>query len=121
MLQAAILSFSRHLAAALALGLALVVCTLDASAARELPKDAKYAKGARFDYPNVKVGQKTLRLAVGSRIRNEHNLIIMPVTAPKTANVLFKTDGGGEISEIWILTNEESKSYSPAPTVNQVR
>ena len=120
MLQAAILSFSRHLAAALALGLALVVWTLDASAARDLPKDAKFAKAA-FAYPNVKVGDKTLRLAVGSRIRNEHNLIIMPVAAPKTANVLFKTDGGGEISEIWILTDEESKSYSPAPTVNKVR
>jgi hypothetical protein len=119
--QAAVPSFPRQLAATLALGAVLAVWTLVASAARTLPKDAGFAKAAAFDYPNVKVGNKTLRLAVGSRIRNEHNLIIMPVAAPKTANVLFKTDGHGEISEIWILTDEESQSYSPPPTINQVR
>jgi hypothetical protein len=94
---------------------------LDASAARALPKDAKFAKAAVFDYPNVKFGKNIRRLAVGSKIRNEHNLIIMPAAAPKTANVLFKIDSGGEISEIWILTPEESKAYAPPPTVNQVR
>ena len=83
-----------------------------ADAQRTLAPDAKYIAKAQFNYPFVKVGKQVLRLAVGSKIYNEQNLIIMPNTAPRSADVLYKVDTNGEISQIWILTPEESKAVS---------
>lgn len=81
-----------------------------ASAARSLPGDAQFAEGAQFSYPYVTAGKQTLRLAVGARIYSEQNLIIMPTAAPAKANVLFKTDINGEVSRVWILSDEETKA-----------
>ncbi len=105
------LSALRRMAVGAALGIALSVVAAVASAARTLPGDAKFAEDAEFSYPYVKAGKQTLRLAVGARIYNERNLIIMPATAPAKASVLFKIDINGEISRVWILTDEEAKAY----------
>jgi hypothetical protein len=83
-----------------------------AGAQRTLAPDAKYIAKAQFNYPFVKLGKEVLRLAVGGKIYNEQNLIIMPNTAPRTADVLYKIDTNGEISQIWLLTPEESKAAS---------
>ena len=85
----------------------LAAPTVDAE--RQLPHDGKYVKDAQFNYPFVKMGKQVLRLAVGGKIYNEQNLIIMPVSAPGKADVLYRVDLNGEISQIWILTPEESK------------
>ena len=85
------------------------------SAARQLPDNARFAKNAGFAYPYVKIGANVLRLAVGGKIYNQSNLIIVPVSAPPVANVLYKTDMNGEISQIWILTDEETKTYGRKP------
>jgi hypothetical protein len=89
----------------LALGVAGVL------AARVLPNDAKFAEDAEFSYPYVRAKKQTLRLAVGVRIYNERNLIVMPATVPPRANVLFKTDINGDVSRVWILTDDEAKPY----------
>jgi len=83
-----------------------------ADAERNLPPDAKYVAKAQFNYPFVKLGKQVVRLSVGSKIYNEQNLIIMPNTAPSQAAVVYKLDINGEISQIWILTPEESKAVS---------
>lgn len=101
------LSALRRIAAGVVLGVALSV----AAAARSLPGDAQFAEGAEFSYPYVKAGKQTLRLAAGARIYNERNLIVMPAAVPLKANVLFKTDINGDISRVWILTDEETKAY----------
>ena len=80
-------------------------------AARSLPSDAQFAEDAQFSYPYVKAGKETLRLAASARIYSEHNLIIMPAAAPTKANVLFKTDINGEISRVWILTDDEAQAF----------
>ena len=100
-----------RLGALLSLCLGLAVHS-DVQAQRSLPQDAKYAAKAQFNYPFVKVGKPVLRLSVGSKIYNEQNLIIMPNTAPRSADVLYKVDTNGEISQIWILTPEEAKAAS---------
>jgi hypothetical protein len=97
--------------------LAAIGCCLLAGqvcAQRQLPQDAKYIKQAQFNYPFVKLGKQILRLAVGGKIYNEQNLIIMPNTAPGTADVFYRVDFNGEISQIWILTSEESKAAAEA-------
>lgn len=97
----------RRTCAAVLLGPALLAI---ASAARSLPGDAQFAADAQFSYPYVKAGKQTLRLAVGARIYSEQNLIIMPAAVPAKANVLFKTDINGEVSRVWILSDEETKT-----------
>ena len=91
--------------------LAAALLAWAALAARQLPDNAQFAGNAQFGYPYVKIGGNILRLAVGGKIYNQQNLIIMPVSAPPVANVLFKTDLNGEISQIWILTDEEARRY----------
>ena len=93
------------MAAGMALGVALSLGGAVALAARPLPGDAK------FSYPYVRANKQTLRLAVGVRIYNERNLIVMPATVPAKANVLFKTDINGDVSRVWILTDDEAKAY----------
>jgi hypothetical protein len=83
-------------------------------AERQLPQDGKYAKKAELNYPFVKLGKQIVRLAVGGKIYNEQNLIIMPTSAPRSADVLYRLDINGEISQIWILTPEESKLAAKA-------
>jgi len=92
--------------------MALVLGMAFATAARTLPSDANFASDAEFNYPYFTAGKQTLRLAVGARIYNERNLIIMPATAPAKASVLYKTDFNGQVSRVWILTDEEAKAYS---------
>ena len=103
------MSASRHLTACAMLVVALWTGT--GFAARSLPSDAQFAEDAQFSYPYVKAGKDTLRLAASARIYSEHNLIIMPAAAPTKANVLFKTDINGEISRVWILTDDEAQAF----------
>jgi hypothetical protein len=112
-----VLSFSRilgshrlrHLSALLLLCASLAAVQV-VDAQRQLPQESKYAKGAKLNYPFVKVGKEVLRLSPGSKIYNDQNLIIMPATAPASADVLYRVDINGEISQIWLLTPEESKA-----------
>ena len=99
------------MAVGVALGVALSLGGAVALAARPLPGDAKFAVDAEFSYPYVRVNKHTLRLAVGVRIYNERNLIVMPAAVPPKANVLFKTDINGDVSRVWILTDDEAKAY----------
>jgi hypothetical protein len=101
----------RGLSALLTLCLSLMAAQV-VDAQRQLPQDGQYVKRAEFNYPFVKLGKKVLRLAVGSRIYNDQNLIIVPNAAPRSADVLYKIDINGEISQIWILTPDESKAFS---------
>jgi hypothetical protein len=105
----------RRLTAAWAVGLALFVCASVVAAARTFPPDATFAKAASFDYPFLQMGSKTLRLSVGSRIYDENNRILVPASAPATANVLYKTDSNGEIFKVWILTDQETQAFVKKP------
>ncbi len=91
--------------------LVVVLSTGAGFAARSLPSDAQFAEDAQFSYPYVKAGKDTLRLAASARIYSEHNLIIMPAAVPSKASVLFKTDINGEISRVWILTDDEAQAF----------
>jgi len=108
---ALVLNALRHLVVGVALGAALSASSAIVSAARTLPGDATFAEGAEFNYPYVKAGKQILRLAAGARIYNERNLIIMPGTVPAKASVLYRTDSNGQISRVWILSDDEAKAY----------
>ena len=88
-----------------------------ASAAREFPVKAKRGDMKAYQYPFMKIGDKTLRLSAGSRIFNEQNMIIMPASLQKqSAPVMVVIDMNGQLSEVWLLTPEEAKQR-PVPKV----
>jgi hypothetical protein len=105
------LSAFLRIVAGVALSVALSVGGAVALAARSLPSDATFAGEAEFKYPYVKANKQVLRMAVGVRIYNERNLIVMPATVPAKANVLYKIDINGDVSRVWILTDAEAQAY----------
>jgi hypothetical protein len=87
-------------------------CAASAMAERYFPQDAKRGEMKAFQYPYMKIGDKKLHMSPGSRIYNEQNFIIMPSSLQKqTAQIMYSTGIGGELSEIWLLTAEEVKRF----------
>ena len=105
-------NFLRNLLAACAASVALWMFGSVALADRQLPGDATLAKAATFAYPNLTANGKTLRVGVGARIYDVNNLIIMPAAVPAKVNVLFKTDMNGDVSRVWIITDQEAAAYA---------
>lgn len=92
------------------IALCAVCCATSALAERNFPQKAKRGEMKAFQYPYMKIGDKTLHMSAGSRIYNEQNFIIMPASLQKqTAQIMFTTDIGGKLSEIWLLTAAEAK------------
>ncbi|UCH48618.1 MAG: hypothetical protein JSU95_02080 [Betaproteobacteria bacterium] len=80
-----------------------------AQAARDFPQDARRGTLTAHEYPNYRIGTTTYRLAPGGRIFNEQNLIVMPASLPKKkAEIMYRLDYQGYLSEIWFLTREEA-------------
>ena len=80
-----------------------------AFAERTFPEQAKRGELKAYEYPSMKIGDNVYRLSPGSRIFNEHNLIIMPASLlVQTAPVMYLLDMSGDLSRGWLLTGEEA-------------
>ena len=80
-----------------------------ALAERTFPDMAKRGELKAYEYPEMKIGDNVYRLAPGSRIFNQQNLIIMPASLQvQTAPVMYMLDMRGELSRLWLLTGEEA-------------
>lgn len=101
--------FACRLTAVALLGCVLAVGAV--SAARNLPKDARFGKLTAFTYPYASIGGKALRMSPGAKIYNEQNLIIMPAAMRQRAKVLYRLDNAGSLSAIWLLTEHEAAAF----------
>jgi hypothetical protein len=80
-----------------------------AAFARDFPRDARRATLNWHHYPQYRIGSTTYHLAAGGHIFNEKNLIIMPASLQRQqVEVMYRTDGTGQLSAIWLLTPEEA-------------
>jgi hypothetical protein len=100
-------------------GRALLACALlfplAVLAARNFPQSAQRGELTAHQYPYYIIDKKTLRLAVGGKIYNHHNMIIMPVSLQaQKAEIMYSLDFNGQLSAIWLLTGEEAAKY-PKP------
>jgi len=103
----------KFLFALLASMLALA-CATQACAERNFPEQARRGELKAYEYPSMKIGDKTYRLAVGSRIFNQQNLIITPGSLQvQKAPIMYQLDMRGELSRIWLLTGEEAARLPP--------
>lgn len=78
-----------------------------AYAQRSFPAGVKPATLSDITFPNVTIDGNVYRLAAGARIYDGNNRMVLPNAAPKTGKVLFKLDGQGNLSKLWILTPDE--------------
>ncbi|MGL5632269.1 MAG: hypothetical protein ACRDD3_07885 [Azovibrio sp.] len=65
----------------------------------------------------VTIDEKRFLAAGGLQIRNEMNLIVMPVTVGRDLKVRYRLDPSGAVWRIWILTPAEIAALKPAEIV----
>jgi hypothetical protein len=108
-----VMTMKRFLFALVASVLALA-CATQAGAQRNFPEQAKRGDMKAYEYPSMKIDDKTFRLSPGSRIFNENNLIIMPASLQiQAAPVMYMLDTRGDLSSIWLLTRDEAARIAP--------
>jgi len=75
---------------------------------RPIPEDSKRGYIRHIEEMAVTVDDKAMQLAVGATIRNQQNLIIVPVTIPRQgAWADYILDRDGQILRVWLLTPDE--------------
>jgi len=73
-----------------------------------IPEDAKRGYIRHDKEMAVTVGGKPMQLATGAIIRNQRNLIIVPVSIPREgAWADIALDRNGQIFRVWLLTPQE--------------
>ena len=99
-----------HRAACLALLSALLwaVSGLAQTRPSPIPQDSKRGYIRHVQEMAVTVDDKAMELAAGAIIRNQQNLIIMPVTLPREgAWAAYNLNRDGQIFRVWLLTPDE--------------
>ena len=75
---------------------------------REAPKDVVLGRLVVTAPPVVTVDGKPDRLSPGSRIRDLNNMLVLSGgIVGKDLPVVYRRDAGGQVHEVWILTDEE--------------
>ena len=93
----------------------VLACATQARADRNFPQQATRGDMKAYEYPAMKIGDKTYRLSPGSRIFNRHNLIIMPASLQiQTAPIMYTLDIRGDLASVWLLTDDEAARH-PLP------
>ncbi len=75
---------------------------------RPIPEEARRGYIQHVQEMIVTLDGNSMRLAPGSTVRDQKNLIIVPAAMPRQgAWVDFIVDSDGQISRVWLLTPEE--------------
>jgi hypothetical protein len=81
---------------------------------RRFSDKAERADFVVTQWPNVTINGSAQRLAAGSRIFNERNMIVMPASLTGQKYVVnYTKDLDGSVRDVWILTNEEMQLKAP--------
>ena len=79
-----------------------------------IPQDSRRGYIRHVEEMAVTVDDKAMQLAAGAVIRDQQNLIIVPVTIPRGgAWAAYKLDRDGQIFRVWLLTPDEIARPSP--------
>lgn len=78
-----------------------------ALAGRLFPENGKRGVIKGSQYHQINISGKVYRLSPGGKIFDQWNRIILPATVEQNVDVFFLIDMNGDISKIWLLTNQE--------------
>src|SRR5712692_860671 len=107
---------ARCRAACLAL-LPLLLCAVPAFAQTRpspIPENSRRGYIRHVEEMAVTVDDKAMQLAAGAIIRDQQNLIIVPVTIPREGVwAAYTLDRDGQIFRVWLLTPDELARSRP--------
>jgi hypothetical protein len=73
-----------------------------------IPEDTRRGYIRHVEEMAVTVDDKTMQLAAGATVRNQQNLIIMPMSIPREgAWAAYDLDRDGQVFRVWLLTPAE--------------
>jgi hypothetical protein len=75
---------------------------------RTIPDDAKRGTLSHVQEMNVTLDGKPARLSAGAQIRDQNNLIVLPVQLPKESKIKYLPDAAGHLHRIWIMSPREA-------------
>lgn len=95
---------------ALGLALAAPAHALD----RLFPPQTKRGEMANVDFPTIRINGTERKLSAGAWIKNENNMIDMPVTLrDRRFTVNYTEDNEGNVNRVWILSPAEASVPLP--------
>ena len=83
-----------------------------AHAGRILPATAQPGDLKGIDFPYVKIGDNTLKLAPGLRIFDVQNRMVFYTMLPAEAKVFYQLDLMGQVLNLWLATPEEAATFA---------
>ena len=82
---------------------------------RQIPDDARRGNIVHIQDFVVEIDGQRMRLSAGAQVRDQDNLIIVPMSLPPGALVKYTLDGTGQIRRVWVLTAEEATAPDRLP------
>ncbi len=75
---------------------------------RTLPADAKRGQIRHVQEMIVEIDGTSARLSAGAQVRDAYNRVLVPAAIPPGSLVKYTVNGQGEVSAVWILTEQEA-------------
>jgi len=83
---------------------------------RQIPIDTQRGWLRPVQDSVIAIDEKQLQLAPGATIRNQQNMIVVPVSLPgEGALAEYQLDASGQVARAWLLTPEEAAREKPQP------
>ena len=80
---------------------------------RTIPEDAKRGVMSPVQGMTVEIDGKKMELAAGAQIRDDRNMILVPMALPKDAKVKYQLNPDGKVRRAWILSPQEAAQPDP--------
>ena len=94
----------------------IVLCLANSAWAqlRPIPEDVQRGWLSHVQATLIAIDGRPVLLAPGGTIRNERNMIVVPVSLPpEGALAEFQLDASGQVARAWLLTPEEAARERP--------
>ena len=79
-----------------------------------IPQDSRQGYIRHVEEMAVTVDDKVMQLAAGATVRNQQNLIIVPMSIPREgAWADYMLDRDGQVLRVWLLTPDELARPKP--------
>jgi hypothetical protein len=110
----------RHVLTALLMVAALAGLPAERSVAtqqalRIIDPQALAGRLAITQFPRARLDGREVLLAPGVRIRSTDNLLRLPASLSDEQTVRYRLDPGGQVIEVWLLTDEEAAQAAREP------
>ncbi len=97
-------------------GILLGIAYCASAQIRPIPLDTQRGWLRHVQDSVIAIDDKQMQLAPGATIRNQQNMIVVPVSLPgEGALAEYQLDPSGQVARAWLLTPEEAAREKPLP------